>query len=124
MLWLRSTPAELPPVQGPGSGEVLRSGAGIVLESPLGTLTSLPQRFAWRPEPTAAHYTLRIERVDGELLIERRTEDAMVELTADERTRLRDHVTYDWLVTADDGTGETLRSDRQSFVSRPAGDDR
>jgi len=68
----------------------------------------------------AVRYTVRLERVDGELLWSANVTDVTVALRGSVVQELHPAVTYFWVVEALDAEGRTVgRSERQSFTVRP-----
>lgn len=116
LYWMRSSPEALPTVTGPGSGDTVRSGSEITLTAPAGDLTEIPEFLSWSSS-IETDFLVTVQRVDGTVVLERRTAGAELALTVEDRAALRSEVTYTWFVTAEQGD-QRVRSPSKQFVIR------
>ena len=119
--WLstRTSSPDLPPVEGPGSGSTMRSGSEVVLVAPNGELAELPSHFSWNSTTDEAEFRVTVQRVDGRVLFERRTNETQLQLSPEERGALEKDVTYTWYVTANLGENEIRTTAVQFVVASP-----
>lgn len=117
LMWLRSSPQDLPAIGGPGSGIAMRSATGVELLAPRGTVDQIPERLSWSSPVEGAEYVVTVQRVDGSVLFERRTTESQVLLSDVEQAALQRDVTYSWfvMVRLDD---QRLRTPQSQFVIR------
>lgn len=109
-----------PPLRDPGSGAVVRSATLEALE-PVGELDAAPQRFAWSQAPETATYTLTLETVSGQVLLQERIAGSSFEVPGDVVAQLEPAVTYHWRVDASNSSGELLaRSPLTEFRLAPS----